>query len=147
MILLTLYDINVSILTFEYDTNHLLNSTISAVILSLPYGLVLLGLIFRSKNSFSTSCPLIYGWTFSFSFFSNYCLSSSVSSEKSSPDFSHTPSQPIIKKWSPYFLSIYFMSGMHVIGCLWNASPGVFLWLKSPIDLVRFRPLTRPWII
>ncbi len=124
-----------------------MNSTINAVMLSLPYGLVLFGLMFLSKNSLRTSSPLNYCCTFSFSFFYISLRSSSVITEKSSSDFYHTPSHPIIKNWSPSFLSTYFMSGMHVIGCLWNGSPGVFLWLKSPIDLVKFNPFTRPPII
>ena len=39
------------------------------------------------------------------------------------------------------------MSGMHVIGCWLKGSPLTFLWLKSPIDLVKFNPFTLPWII
>ena len=108
---------------------------------------MLLGLMFLSKNSFSTSSPLNYCCTFSSSFFSISRRNSSVITEKSSPDFYHTPSHPIIKNWSPSFLSIYFMSGIHVIGCLWKGRPGVFLWLKSPIDRVRFNPFTLPPII
>ncbi len=67
--------------------------------------------------------------------------------EKSYPDFYHTPSHPINKNWSPYSLFIYFMSGIQVIGCLWNGKPGVFLCPKSPIDLVKFNPFTLPLII
>jgi len=67
-----------------------------------------------------------------------------VIKEKSSPDFYHTPSHPINKNLSPSSLSIYFISGIHVIGCLWNGRPGVFLWPKSPIDLVKFKPFTLP---
>ena len=36
---------------------------------------------------------------------------------------------------------------MYVIGCWLKANPGTFLWLKSPIDRVKFNPLTLPWII
>ena len=39
------------------------------------------------------------------------------------------------------------ISGIQVMGCWLNANPGTFLWLKSPIDLVRLSPLTLPWII
>ena len=66
---------------------------------------------------------------------------------KSSPDFYHIPSQAINKNWSPSYLLTYFISGMQVIACLWKGSPGAFLWPKSPIDLVKFKPLTRPAMI
>lgn len=36
---------------------------------------------------------------------------------------------------------------MQVIGCWLKGKPYTFLWLKSPIDRVRFKPLTLPWII
>lgn len=39
------------------------------------------------------------------------------------------------------------MSGMHVIACLWNGNPGALLWPKSPMDRVKFKPFTLPWII
>jgi hypothetical protein len=39
------------------------------------------------------------------------------------------------------------MSGMHITGCLLKANPGTFLWPKSPIDRVKLRPLTLPWMI
>ena len=106
--------------------------------------ILLLGLIFLSKNSAKTSVPLFYTEILSFYFFLSYYLIYYVICEKSSPDFYHTPSHPINKNSSPYFLSIYFISGIHVIGCLWKGKPGVFLCPKSPIDLVKFNPLTLP---
>lgn len=36
---------------------------------------------------------------------------------------------------------------MHVIACLWKGNPGAFLWPKSPIDRVKFKPFTLPAII
>lgn len=36
---------------------------------------------------------------------------------------------------------------MQVMGCWLKDSPSTFLWLKSPIDRVRFNPFTLPWII
>lgn len=59
--------------------------------------------------------------------------------------FSHIPSQPIIKICYFPVLLTSIISGMHVMGCWLNANPGTFLWLKSPMDLVRLRPLTLPW--
>ncbi len=124
-----------------------MNSINTAVILSRPKGFPLLGLMFLSKKSARTSVALFYTGIFSFYLVFSSSLIYYVIWEKSSPDFYHTPSQPINKNSSPYYLSIYLMSGMHVIGCLWNGRPGVFLWPKSPIDRVRFKPFTRPAII
>ena len=70
-----------------------------------------------------------------------------VITEKSYPDFYHTPSQPISKNSSSSYLSSYLMSGIHVMGCLWNGIPAIFLCEKSPIDLVKFNPFTLPAII
>lgn len=75
------------------------------------------------------------------------CLNYSVNSEWPSPYFSQIPSQPIKSSSSDPVRGVSIMSGMHVMGCLLNGIPSIFLWLKSPIERVRFSPFTRPWII
>jgi hypothetical protein len=65
----------------------------------------------------------------------------------SSPYFSHIPSQPIRISYSLPLRSTSMISGIQVIGCLLKGNPSTCLCPKSPIDRVRFSPLTLPWMI
>ena len=112
----------------------------TAVILSRPYGSVgtVPGFKFLSKNAFKHYVL--------FSFL-RPSLNSSVSSEWPSPYFYQIPSQPTIIIYYYPVRSTYIISGMQVIGCWLKGKPYTFLWLKSPIDLVKLRPFTLPWTI
>lgn len=115
--------------------------------LSLPNGFISFGFRFLSKNSVNTSMHLFSAGTLTCDLFLNYCLINYGIRHSSSPYLSHTPSQATKSNSSSGLLMNYLISGIHVIACLWNGNPGVFLWAKSPIDLVKFKPFTLPWMI
>ena len=92
----------------------------------------------RSKNCFRQ---------FELWLFFRASLNYSVNLAWLSPYFSQTPSQAtIMSSYSPV-RSTSMMSGMQVTGCLLKGNPLTCLWLKSPIERVRFSPLILPLTI
>ena len=102
-----------------------------AVMLSHPTSLIF-ELRQLSNNFVSTSFELLLSLL-------NLRISSTIPSQFSTY-FYHTPSQPIRINSSLPVSSIYSISGRAVTFCFYGGKPSFFLYYKSPMARLRFKP-------